>query len=257
MSFRMVPSNSILEHLFRVSSYNIKPWIFHYCSSLLPIVINTSHLRNDLSDTACRGYFYGISDFGSGAGHQCQSAFTSTSSTLLYISPVLNDNAWYSTDGASTTTATASPIYNVYGDGIPVWWQSSDLAAFAAATGQPTTPTNSPTSSSRTTTSSTPSSTPPARTNSLTSGAKIGIGVGIPIVVIALGILAFIWFKRSRHRNSIVHPEVESAAVDKYPQEVPADGPIRQELYSDSDPYQYGQARRRAELPGPEQGVGA
>lgn len=75
--------------------------------------------------------------------------------------------------------------------------------------------------------------------------------------MIALGILAFIWFKRSRHRNSIVHPEVESAAVDKYPQEVPADGPIRQELYSDSDPYQYGQARRRAELPGPEQGGGA
>jgi hypothetical protein len=193
-----------------------------------------------------------------GVDHKCQSKFGSTTSTLLYIAPVLSDNVWYSTDGnfANTTTAIANPTYDVDGDGIPVWWQSSDLAAFAAATGQSTATTNSPTSSSPTTTSSTPSSTPPASPNRLTSEAKIGIGIGIPFAVIALGILAFIWFTRSRHRNRVVQPqlegkpELEGTAVDKYPQEMPAGGPIMHELYSDRDPYQYDQNRGHSELPG-------
>jgi hypothetical protein len=190
-----------------------------------------------------------------GYDHQCQLAFTSTTSILRYIDPKQNENIWYSTNGsfASTTTAIASPTYNVYGDGMPVWWQSSDLAAFAAATGEPTTstattlPSSSPPHSTPTSTGS-PSPTPGL--NGLTNGAKIGIGIGVPLVVIAIGVMGFIFYVRSRRKARVTHSELQGTVMDKYPQQVPVVGASMQELYSDNESYRYSHAGGHAELPG-------
>lgn len=200
-----------------------------------------------MTNLACRGYFYG------GLDHQCQSAFTSTTSTLLYIEPNLNDNVWYSTNGsfASTTTAIADPTYNIYGDGFPIWWQSSDLAAFAAATANPTStaitlPSSSPPHSTSTSTNS-PIPTPGP--NSLTNGAKIGIGIGIPLAVIAIGVVGFILYSRSRRNTGVAHSELHGTVMGKHPQQAPVVGAPMQELYSDNEPYQYIHIRGHAELP--------
>lgn len=200
---------------------------------------------------ACRGYFYAAG----GLDHQCQSAFTSTTSTLLYIWPIIYGNVWYSTDDkfVRTATITASPDYTIYGDGMPVWWQSSDLAAFAAATGQPTTSTattlpssSSPHSASILTGSLSPTPGP----NGLTTGAKIGMGIGIPLAVIVIGVIGFIFYVRSRGKARVKHSELQLMAVDKYPQQVPVVGASIQELYSDNEPYRHSQVSGHAELPG-------
>jgi hypothetical protein len=217
---------------------------------LLPIVINSPHLPQKTADLEFRGYFYPTN----GLDHQCQSAFTSTTKTLLYIDPNLNEDVWYSTNGsfASTTTAIASPTYNVHGDGVPVWWQSSDLAAFAAATGKPTsTATTLPSSSPPYSTStSTNSPIPTPGPNGLTTGAKIGIGIGIPLVVIAIGIVGFIIYIRSRRKTRVAHSELQGTVMEKRPQEEPVVGTPMQELYSDNEPYRYSHVAGHAELAG-------
>ncbi len=151
---------------------------------------------------------------GGAQGHQCQSAFTSTSQTLTYFSPTLNgNNQWTDTADPDTLVATAAPDYTVFGDGIPIWYQESDLAAFAQAASTSTSATQKESSTTSTTqtgssTISTSASSATATGNSssgLSSGAKIGIGVGIPLAVIAVGLVgAFFWFRRrGRQRTNV------------------------------------------------------
>jgi hypothetical protein len=123
------------------------------------------------------------------------------------------DNQWTNTGGASdilTTTAIANPTYNIYGDGIPVWWQQSDLEAFANTGASTSTPGQTSTqTSSRTATqiptkspSSSPSPTSAAKPG-LSAGTKIGLGVGIPLVAIVAGfVAAFIWFRGRSTQSS-------------------------------------------------------
>jgi hypothetical protein len=69
------------------------------------------------------------------ADHACSSSFASTQSIIFYISAVINDNTWYSTDAKYSIYDCNRPTaayYYVFGDGIPAWYQSSDLAAFSA-----------------------------------------------------------------------------------------------------------------------------
>ncbi|KAH6684193.1 hypothetical protein B0J14DRAFT_646101 [Halenospora varia] len=190
------------------------------------------------------GYAYDGSD------HQCRSAFTSTTSNLAYISPTTNGNNQWTNTAASnvgTTIAAANPTYNVYGDGVAVWWEQSDLAIFAAASAKATTtsPTTSPTVSPTTTQKVSPTSSPspsPTRSGGLSTGAKIGIGVGVPLAVIAIGVIgAFIWF-RKRGRRAVIPVEM----ADNKP---PEQESTVSELYSDGlyDPHH---PRGHHELPG-------
>ncbi|KAH7393628.1 hypothetical protein BKA64DRAFT_92458 [Cadophora sp. MPI-SDFR-AT-0126] len=190
---------------------------------------------------------------GDGDGHQCKSAFTSTSSTLLYITPTMNgNNQWTDTSlgNPMTLVATADPDYNVYNDGIPIFYQESDLAAFARATSTSSTATPSRTTSQ--TTSPTATSSPSASStgsSGLSTGAKIGIGVGIPLVVIALGLIgAFFWFRR-RGLQRINQTELQdSSAITKAPEQYGGENQIVSELYSDA-PYDPHVPREQYELP--------
>ena len=64
-----------------------------------------------------------------GDGHQCQSSFI-PGATLAYFSPTISQNSYVPGSASAATIATGN---NIHSDGIPIWWQSSDLAAFSAA----------------------------------------------------------------------------------------------------------------------------
>ncbi|APA09131.1 hypothetical protein sscle_04g039010 [Sclerotinia sclerotiorum 1980 UF-70] len=165
-------------------------------------------------------------------GHACGSTFWSTTSTLFYINPSLNAlNSWVSTDANTplTTRASGSP-YIIFGDGIPIWWQASDLQVFSSAAAAPsitpsmtatstatlgsgadsatltqtsprspmqtTQPENTSSSDSETSTQTSSSSslqTPqPANTSSSNNGLSVGSGIaiGVAIALFALGLSA-------------------------------------------------------------------
>lgn len=109
------------------------------------------------------------------------------------------------------------------GDGIQIWWQSSDLAVINAATtafassgtslagtltgisSQPNPPTAA---------SSALTNTPPP-TNSETGlrpNAKIGIGVGVSILVILSMAVSFLVFRRRRKSKDIQNNEIMPSA---------------------------------------------
>ncbi|KAF7871788.1 hypothetical protein EAF04_003895 [Stromatinia cepivora] len=150
-------------------------------------------------------------------GHACGPTFWTTTSRLLYINPSLNAlNSWVSTDANTplTTMVSGSP-YIIFGDGIPVWWQASDLKAFSSAATitsispsitDTLTPTLKSSSNSKTSTQTSLSSslqtTQPANTsssnNGLSTGAEITIGVTIALFILALSAGAAKYFIRKR-----------------------------------------------------------
>jgi len=184
-------------------------------------------------------------------------SFSSTTSTLRYISPSLNNNVFFNTDGNSElkTTVVKNDSYTIYGDGIPVWWQSSDLKAFAAATG-PTPTSGSPTTTgtqqtlSNTSQTSSPTSSPSATSSSsgLSSGAKIGIGIGIPLGVIAIGAIAFFLFFRRRGRKQVAQTEDEYKAPGQTGE--PTNAGLVQELQGNNTLYDPHNSAGQHELPG-------
>ncbi|KAM3067644.1 hypothetical protein ACMFMG_000042 [Clarireedia jacksonii] len=157
-------------------------------------------------------------------GHACVSTFSSITSKLTYINPQLNAiNQWVSTSASPPliTTASGDP-YHIYGDGIPIMWQESDLKAFAeAATATPSTATTISTSLSAglpaqtaSTTASTNTTTTlpkPTSAPTLSTGAKIAIGLVVPGIVIAVVAAVAIWFirKRKRGRNAALELGVD------------------------------------------------
>lgn len=132
--------------------------------------------------------------------------------------------------GAATKTTIvkrsgATPYY-IDGDGVPVWWQSSDLAAFAPAS------STSHTGSSATTTTSPPLSND-GSSSGLASGAKVGIGVGIGIFLLVIGLVAVYFLRRYRKRRALpilqTGPEIQSL---KGKGELAIDGGVH-EMYAD------------------------
>jgi hypothetical protein len=200
---------------------------------------------------ACRGYFYVEDD------QRCQSAFTYTTSTLNEIDPVLSNQVWYSTapNPPLVTTVVADPVYNVFGSGIPVWWQSSDLEAFAKATRGSSSPSTMQSSiPTKSTSSATTTPTPNTSHNGLSTGAKIGIGIGIPLTRITIGIVAFFITFRTRtlrlRRDPIPQTELQVTSTYGFPGqalELPDGAPIR-EIYSDNDRFDH-PSEVRHELP--------
>jgi hypothetical protein len=116
----------------------------------------------------------------------------------------------YSNPGLTVAKTTLSSAEVIQGDGIPIFWQSSDLSILEAATTATVSFTSqAPTGILR----SSPASTMPSNTSvaspstsasaaavsGLSTGAKIGLGVGISlgaIVILLLGVC--IWLL---HRN--------------------------------------------------------
>lgn len=163
------------------------------------------------------------------------------------------NNQWTDTSlgNPRTLVATADPDYNVYNDGIPIFYQASDLAAFARATSSSSSSTPSQTSSQTSTSTSTSSSTSsPGSDSGLSTGAKIGIGVGIPLIVIGLGLIgAFFWFRR-RGMQRVNQAELEdTSTITKAPAQYGGENRIVSELYSDA-PYDPHVSREQYELPG-------
>lgn len=121
----------------------------------------------------------------------------------------------------------------VKGDGIPIWWQSTDAAMLSSAAAG--TPSSVPAQTSRTggglvaeptdsSAISSPSSPETSNTaaasdpesSGLSTGAKAGIGVGVAAGVIAAGLLMgfFLWRRRrNRSRNVGAPPPVHMADV--------------------------------------------
>jgi hypothetical protein len=157
--------------------------------------------------------------------------FTTTS--LPYFSLYQNDvNSWTHSSTPYTTTVTSLTII---GDGIPVWWQSSDLKLFSSAA-------NTASSSTATTGSSisAPTQTP---ASSLSNGRKIGIEIGVPVavVVILIGFLAFGYYIRRGKRHRVAQ-RIEDKALRGEPKgsmpvgELSNEGGLS-ELYSGRDQY--------------------
>lgn len=119
------------------------------------------------------------------------------------MTPSISNDVLTKGDPVTGTIANTSS-YIVWGDGIPIWWQSTDLAAFTASlqttsSGPQTTSSASPrisspyrslatgTSSAGFTTSSAPSSSVvPGPSGGLLIGTKIAIGVVIPVAAVAI-----------------------------------------------------------------------
>jgi hypothetical protein len=162
----------------------------------------------------------------------CGSSFSSTTSTLYYISPSLNEvNQWVSTDAnkPETVIISGSEPYFVIGDGIPVWWQASDLENLSEAPATLTSTSSSPTS---TITSSVLGILPTQTTNilptqsqhrvadtsnngGLSTGAKISIGILVPLFVIALVAAIVVYFIRKRMQERSKQTEPTDAMTDE------------------------------------------
>lgn len=99
----------------------------------------------------------------------------------------------------------------VQGDGIPIYWQSSDVEVLSRAAAMTPTGTASSVASpsnADASPSSVPSSPGALQTGSLppaglSTGAKAGVGAGIPIAVIAALVMGSLLWKRRRDRRVV------------------------------------------------------
>ncbi|KAF1950391.1 hypothetical protein CC80DRAFT_378763, partial [Byssothecium circinans] len=137
-------------------------------------------------------------------GHQCSSLVT-PNQVLTYISARTQGAAGWDRGSVSMTTVTSS--FAVVGDGVPIWWQSSDLEVLAAAKRYtPTTTTASDTAATSslatTTGSANPTSSvnapppPKGQSKSLPVGVKICVGVGVPVLFIAVLTIILYFLRR-------------------------------------------------------------
>ncbi|KAF2114096.1 hypothetical protein BDV96DRAFT_647582 [Lophiotrema nucula] len=192
-----------------------------------------------------------------GSGHICTSDIKQNQ-VLLYILPTNNGQDFE----RPTSTTTVASDSSVIGDGVPIWWQSSDSKVLASAstltptpTGPTTAPTTAPTTGAQTgpmTSIPSQTSTPPS--SGLSTGAKAGIGVAVPLAVIAIAAIAFLLFRR-RRKNAVVSGSEAVPGMHSYDPKPPTDAPHDyysnqhqepQELYSQPEAY-----HSRHELPEP------
>jgi len=185
------------------------------------------------------------------------------------------------TTPATTFGGSSSPVYELYGIGIPVMWQITDLSKFVTSgpsssatsnislgtgvtsslpqsTGTSTSPNETTTSqtSSGTTSKSLPTSniSPPASTKAsgLSSGAKIGIGLLIPLVLLAFASISIFFYRRRALRKKSIqekYPEQSELVGAEIHQQFPelSSAGARSELHAD---YAWGEldGNQRSEL---------
>jgi hypothetical protein len=161
------------------------------------------HLQIGVGSLENSGYEYPASGF----GHQCTSSATQNQA-LEYVYPTnIGASGWDRGSVSTTTLATAAPVW---GDAVPIWWQSSDLAMLASASTVTLPATSTPTGTAQSlptasvlssTGISSPSSTSTGQPGNLSTGAKVGIGICVPIAVIAIFMGIFIFSKQRRIRE--------------------------------------------------------
>jgi hypothetical protein len=163
--------------------------------------------------------------------HQCRSNLQIGTDTFLYKQPTqaLNGYSWVDPTSPETGTHTVMNTgdWTVYGDGIPIWFQSKDQVAFTA----------SETSSPSTSTSAAPTNanSPTSSSNRLSTGAKAGIGIAVALGAIAIAAIAgvLILKRRKRYQGPPTDwHELHSPDVAK-PELHGQDGPVLHELYTD------------------------
>jgi hypothetical protein len=187
----------------------------------------------------CSGYGY------VDQGHRCKSIATQDQ-RVRYVSPTANGaDGWIR---GSVSTSTVALEMTVYGDGVPVWWQSSDEAIFAVA-GSTTISASTPLASSlmhaQTSAQSSklspsdPSNSVSASTQQegLSGGAKAGIGVGIAVGVLVAMLAVILFCLRRRNKGTQETQEIgglpELGGVG--PAEKPADN-VPQEMAVQTEP---------------------
>jgi hypothetical protein len=138
---------------------------------------------------------------------------TPTPNTPLNIPPDRNYTTW------EITTQTSAIC-----DGIPILWQSTDLAILALSS-TITSPLSTPASASLTAAgqlssivpnaTSTPTPTPPASSeNGLSPGAKAAIGVVIPLLFIAILAGVFFYFRRNnQHKRKLLQKQEPDSKI--------------------------------------------
>jgi hypothetical protein len=168
-------------------------------------------------------------------GHQCSSTITKDE-TVVFFQPTKDGESW--SYGTPTTTSFFYAT-SVVGDGVPIWWQSSDAKVLASAS---TMTTNGATAGTIPNLSTASPTSNPSDSSGLTTGAKIGIGVGIPVAVIAglaIGLLFGLKRRRDRKANASgaerkgwVAEDKEMPVASVYPtgQTQELDGDARYEL---------------------------
>ncbi|KAH8803462.1 hypothetical protein F5884DRAFT_837287 [Xylogone sp. PMI_703] len=208
-----------------------------FTSSFLGYHTSPLSLGSDTTAVLCCPSGYRYFSF----GHQCTSGFADITTYLTFYSPILNEGIWTQGPVLTNEWAQGSSTWTIFGDAIPVWWQSSDLALFSP-------PTSTTTSSSSTSTGTSPysisSSTRtttnipiPSQSTGLSSGAKIGIGVGIPLAAIAIGFIGFAYYIRWRRRNTVPSPELQNTIKEETPDTQELSGQdIAHEIYTDTEP---------------------
>ncbi|KAL5371016.1 hypothetical protein DPSP01_014541 [Paraphaeosphaeria sporulosa] len=149
-----------------------------------------------------------------GAGHRCVST-VSRDQRIPYVSPTSNGaDGWIR---GLVSTSTLDSEMTVYGDGVPIWWQSSDeavLAKAAAATNSIATASEVQSSAQSVTPSASGSSMTelePAKKDGLSSGAKAGIGVSVAVCILGAILAAFLVFLRRRHQSTRSKQSAQSA----------------------------------------------
>jgi hypothetical protein len=151
------------------------------------------------------------------------------------VSPTNIGIVW---DRGFVSMTTMAAETTIYGDGVQIWWQSSDealLSAAAAATtsAQSTKQTSSPSTHSMTSTpTSTPTRTPtndppPAASGDLSTGAKGGIGGGIAAAVVIAGIVLTLFLRRKKKARAYTIPNIaDGQSAGEYVHHGPQDLPV-------------------------------
>lgn len=151
-------------------------------------------------------------------GHICSSSLTRDQVIRYIFATLQGAQGW---DPRISTSTIASNSF-VAGDGIPIWWQSSDIALLASASSAllspPITTTDAALTATRVAqtsrTVSIPSSTSTRSSESggLKRSQKIGIGVGVPLFLIAALLIGYLVFRR--HRNKRRHGGAYTPGID-------------------------------------------
>ncbi|KAF2496517.1 hypothetical protein BU16DRAFT_559842 [Lophium mytilinum] len=134
--------------------------------------------------------------------HWCSSTITANQ-VVSYIVPRADGPRGWVPGPVSKSEYPAASY--VWGNGVPIWYQHSDVAVLTAI---PSTPSPTVSSTPRPTLSSTPTPTASSKPSSspksgLSTGAKVGLGVAIPLAALAGIATVFFFFFRSRRRRRL------------------------------------------------------
>lgn len=182
-------------------------------------------------------------------GHVCTSKIT-RNQVISYVRP---SNNGISLDHGAVQSTTVAKESIIKGDGVQIWWQSSDEALLASASGillqtiAPETATTTTLAQTGATTSIAMSTSTGALggggSGGLSMGAKAGIGAGIPIAVFAGLAMGYFLFRRQWKNSAIKGGDVQEDHIGMDAYDPKLGGPLlygsqpAHEIHSQPEPY--------------------